>query len=138
MVKAVLFDYGRVLYGPILPHPKLRKFAKELRAEGIKTGILSNTFLTVPWILQLLGGYRGFDPIVLSSKEKISKPDPGIYQIAVGRTGVKSEEIIFVDNLEDNVATAEKLGMKTVLAKNSDQIIADIKKILSRENDLKL
>ncbi|HSX17960.1 MAG TPA: HAD-IA family hydrolase [Candidatus Saccharimonadales bacterium] len=138
MIKAVLFDYGRVLYGPIFPHRKVRKLAKELRRQGFKTGILSNIFLTAAWFLNLVGAYRGFDPIILSFKEKIAKPNAGIYEIAIERLNVRPEEIIFVDNLEENIVTAEKLGMKAVLAKSSDQVIEDIKKILLRENNLKL
>jgi epoxide hydrolase-like predicted phosphatase len=137
MIKVVLFDYGRVLYGPILPQRKVRRLASELRAKGLKTGILSNTFFTVPWILQILGGYRGFDPIVLSSKEGVAKPDAKIYRIAIERAGVKPDEIIFIDNLEENVRAAKKLGLKVVRAKNSNQVVADTKQILLEENGLK-
>ena len=138
MIKVVLFDYGRVLSGLLIPRLRVRKLAQELRRHGIKTGILSNIFLTAAWFLKLIGGYRGFDPIILSFKEKIAKPNPRIYQIAIERAAVKPEEIIFIDNLEENIATAKQMGMKVVLAKNSEQVIADVKRILLRENSLKL
>jgi epoxide hydrolase-like predicted phosphatase len=137
MVKAVLFDYGRVLYGPILPHRKVRRLARELRRNGIKTGILSNIFLAAAWWLRITGGYRGFDPLILSFKEKISKPQAGIYEIAIKRLGVKPEEIVFIDNLEVNIKAASAAGMKTVLAKSPDQIIQDVKEVLKKENGLK-
>lgn len=138
MIKVVLFDYGRVLYGPILPQPKVRRLASDLRKNGVRTGILSNTFLTIPWILHIIGGYRGFEPIVLSSKEGASKPDLRIYQIAIKRSGVKPEEILFIDNLAENITAAKKLGIRTVLAKNSDQIVTDVRQVLLQENNLKL
>jgi len=137
MIKAVLFDYGRVLYGPLLPNRGVRSFAQELRKQGIKTGILSNIFWLAAMILKITGGYRGFDPIVLSYKERISKPNPGIYEIAIRRLGLIPQQILFIDNSKDNIATAKKLGMKIVLAKNSNQVIADVKKILLKENGLK-
>lgn len=137
MIKVVLFDYGGVLFGP-LPHPKVRQLATQLRGQGIRTGILSNTILTMPMVLQLLGGYRGFDPVVLSSKEKIAKPNPEIYRLAVKRSRVKPEEIIFIDNRERNLVPAQAMGMKVVLAKNSDQIVSDVKQILRSENGLEL
>lgn len=112
--------------------------AKDLRRRGIKTGILSNTVLTVPWILQLLGGYRGFDPVVLSSKEGTAKPNPRIYRIAIERSGVKPENILFIDNLEENIAAAKKAGLKTVLAKNPKQIVRDVKAVIRAENGLQL
>ncbi len=137
MIKVVLFDYGRVLFGP-WPHPKVRRLAKDLRRQGIKTGVLSNTILTIPWILHIVGGYRGFEPIVLSSKEGVAKPDPRIYQIAIERAGVKPEEILFIDNLSKNTEAAERLGVKTVQAKNSKQIVRDVKRILLENNGLEL
>lgn len=133
----VLFDYGRVLNGP-LPHPKVRRLAKALREQGIKTGILSNTIFAVPWVLRLAGGYRGFEPIVLSSQEKVAKPDAKIYQIAIERSGVKPQEILFIDNRQENITAAKNLGIKVVLAKSPVQIITDVKKILLQENKLEV
>ena len=138
MIKAVLFDYGRVLYGPVLPQRRVRGLARNLRKHGIKTGIFSNVFPFAAWMLKLTGGYHGFDPVILSYKEKLSKPNPRIYQIAIQHAGVKPQEILFIDNMEENIIAAKKAKMKTVLAKNSDQVIADVKQILQKENNLKL
>lgn len=133
-----MFDYGRVLYGPILPHRKVRRLAKDLRKNGIKTGILSNIFFGAAWLINITGGYRGFDPLILSFKEKISKPNAKIYDIAIERLGFKPSEVLFIDNLETNIKAAQQAGMKTVLAKSSDQVVADVKKIMLKENGLEL
>jgi putative hydrolase of the HAD superfamily len=138
MIKAVLFDYGRVLYGPLLPHHKVRAVAKELKKQGIKTGILSNIFSTAAWVIKVTGGYRGFDPVILSFEEKVSKPNPEIYQIAIKRVGARPDEILFIDNLARNITGAKKAGMRTILARNSKQVVADIKKIMFKENNLQL
>lgn len=138
MIKVVFFDYGKVLYGPVLPHRNVRGLARELRKNGIKTGILSNVFSLAAWILKITGGYHGFDPIVLSYREKVSKPDVRIYQAAIKKAAAQPSEILFVDNLEENIKAAQMAGMKTVLAKSSDQVIKDIKKILLKENGLQL
>ena len=138
MIKAVLFDYGRVLYGPVLPQRRVRKLAKELRKLGIKTGIFSNVFLSAALVLRITGGYRGFEPVILSYKEGYSKPDPRIYQIAIQRTGARPQEILFIDNMEKNIEAAQAAGLKTIQAKNSDQVVADVKQILVKENGLRL
>ena len=138
MIKVVLFDYGRVLYGPLLPQREVWKMARDIRARGINTGILSNTVWGAPWVLRRLRGYRGFEPVVLSSYEGVAKPDPEIYETAIARSESNPGEIIFIDNRQENIAAAQKLGMKTVLAKNSNQVVADVKKILLDENGLKL
>lgn len=137
MIKAVLFDYGRVLYGPLLPHRKVRKLAKELRQQGIRTGILSNIFPFAAWVLKISGGYRGFDPVILSFRENISKPNPRIYLLAIKRLGLMPQQILFIDNSEENIAAAKKLGIQVILAKNPTQVIAEVKNILLKENNLK-
>ena len=91
-----------------------------------------------PLVLRLIGDYRGFDPVILSCEVNFKKPDPTIYQLAIKKLGVGASEIIFVDNLEENTRSANNLGIKTVLAKNPAQVIEDIKKILLKENSLKL
>lgn len=53
-----------------------------------------------------------FRTIVVSGVEKISKPDPRIYQIALDRLGVRAGETLFIDDSAKNVAGAEALGMK--------------------------
>ncbi|HZP55773.1 MAG TPA: HAD-IA family hydrolase [Candidatus Saccharimonadales bacterium] len=138
MIRAVLFDYGRVLSGPLWPHFTVRRLAKKIKASGLKIGILSNIFLAAAIVFKLTGGYRGFDPIILSFKEKVAKPNAPIYEIAIKRLGVKPEEILFIDNLEVNIAAAKSLGMKTILAKSSKQVVRDIKEVLLKENKLDL
>jgi epoxide hydrolase-like predicted phosphatase len=137
MIKVVLFDYFRVVYGP-LPHPTIRKLAERLRKDGIKTGILSNTVLGMPLVIRVTGGYRGFDPVILSSKVGAAKPNPEIYHIAVKRSGVKPQEILFIDNRTQNVEAARKLGLRVILAKNAKQVVAEVKKALAAENNTKL
>lgn len=138
MIKAVLFDYGGVLSKRLIPQFTVKRLAKDLRQNGIKVGILSNIIRVGSLYLRLAGGYRGFDPVILSFKEKISKPEVKIYKTAIERLAVRPQEIIFVDNLKTNVAVAKQLGMKVVLAKNSSQVIKDIKKIIRQENKLTL
>ena len=99
---------------------------------------MSNIFPFAAWAIKVTGGYRGFDPIVLSYKEKVEKPDPRIYKIATQRSGVKPEEILFIDNLEENIVAAQKAGMQVVVANSSDQVVADVKRVMLKENELSL
>src|SRR3990167_11057714 len=127
MIKAVLFDYGLVLFGLALPDYRVKNLAKELRARSIRTAILTNMFPAAAWLIDIFGGFRGFEPRIFAFKEKVAKPDPRIYKIAAERIGVEPGQIIFVDNLEVNVKAAKGIGMKIVLAKNSKQVVNDIK-----------
>ncbi len=113
-------------------------FAQNLRGQGIKTGIVSNVQKIVADKLRQLGNYKDFAPVVLSYEIKTAKPDLDFYEFTIKSTNMKSEEIIFVDDKEECLAPARKLGMKTVLAVSPQQIVQDIKKIIYKENNLKL
>ena len=140
MVKAVLFDWGRVLRSKTSGRRAKVVFelAEDLRSHGIKTGIISNIYSVLAKAVRVLGDYKQFDPVILSCDVGINKPEAGIYREAVKKLRLKPEEVIFVDNREENVKAAEKLGMKTVLAKNSEQIVAEVRALILRENGLKL
>lgn len=52
-----------------------------------------------------------FDDIVVSGIEQIRKPDPALYQLALDRWQVDPQRCIFVDDLIENVETANSLGI---------------------------
>lgn len=110
----------------------------QLRANGIKTGILSNVFSIGVNALRAGGFYEGFDPLLLSSEIGYAKPDPEFYQMAIDRFGVKPEEIIFIDDQQDVLQPAKDMGMHVILATSPQQIVNDTKALMFKENGLKL
>jgi putative hydrolase of the HAD superfamily len=58
-------------------------------------------------------GVTGLFEVAISSHEVgLCKPDPGIYQVALERLAVRSEAVMFFDDVADNVAAASRLGMR--------------------------
>ena len=106
--------------------PEVINLAKELRGQGIITAILSNIFKFSADVTREKNGYDEFSPVILSYEVGMVKPEPEIYQLAIEKLNVKSEEIIFIDDKERNLIPARKLGMKTVLAKKPEQIVKDV------------
>lgn len=68
-----------------------------------------------------------FDVMIISSKEKLSKPDPKIFLLTCERLGVKPEECIFVGRKESYVDIAQSLGMRGFVYKD----IEDFKTLVS-------
>ncbi|MCJ8158509.1 HAD family phosphatase [Sphingomonas sp. LaA6.9] len=52
-----------------------------------------------------------FREIVVSGDEKMLKPDPAIYDLAIARFGIAPQSAIFIDDREDNVEAARNAGM---------------------------
>ncbi len=110
------------------------RLAEELRAAGIKTGILSNVFGIGVGPLREGGFYDGFDPVILSCEVGLAKPEAAIYQLAAERLGLRPEEIIFIDDQKAWLDPAGEAGMHMVLAENPEQIVADTKRIIHEQN----
>jgi len=52
-----------------------------------------------------------FRDIVVSGTEKMVKPDPAIYRLAIERFGIDPAGAIFIDDVAKNVAGAESVGI---------------------------
>jgi FMN phosphatase YigB (HAD superfamily)/DNA-binding XRE family transcriptional regulator len=55
-----------------------------------------------------------YDQIIDSSVEKTIKPEDKIFEIAESRSGVKPEEILFIDDSRTNLMAAERRGWKVL------------------------
>src|SRR5258708_7409955 len=66
------------------------------------------------------------DTVIYSCEEGIAKPEPAIYHLAYQRLGVTPEEAVFLDDVEDFVEGARRVGMRAVLFQHTAQAIADI------------
>lgn len=111
-------------------YPEIVDFVKQLKDNGFKTAVMSNTMKDHVEVMRKNNGFNNFDVVVLSCEVGLIKPEKEIYLLTLDKLGVKAEESVFIDDKKRNILTAEKLGMKTVLAESSKQIISDIKKIL--------
>ena len=52
-----------------------------------------------------------FQGIIVSGTEKLMKPDPAIYRLAIERFGIDPAGALFIDDVADNVAGAESVGI---------------------------
>ena len=109
---------------------ELVQFVRGLRPR-YKTAILSNAWPEARRVLTFRFGLAdAVDVMILSAEVGCAKPDARIYRIAGERLGVQLCEAVFVDDMAENVATAQSLGMRGVQFKNTAQAIAEIKRYL--------
>lgn len=52
------------------------------------------------------------ETIVVSGDERVCKPEPRIYELALDRMGTRPEKTLFVDDSLANIHAAERLGFK--------------------------
>lgn len=97
------------LFEAMRPAGGLWELAAQVRAHGVRTGLLSNSWGFDVYPFEELEDH--FDDLVLSGQVGLRKPDPAIYRLAAQRLGVAPDACVFVDDLERNVEVASELGM---------------------------
>jgi putative hydrolase of the HAD superfamily len=115
--------------GAAEPVPAMFELVDAVRARGLPTGLLSNSWGN-DYPLDLLGPH--FDDLVISAEVGLRKPDPQIYRLAAERLGVAPEACLFVDDLKANIAAAEAVGMTGVLHVDPDTTRAALEALLER------
>lgn len=60
-----------------------------------------------------------FRDVLVSGDERLVKPDPAIYRLALDRFGVTAENALFIDDRLENVEGARDVGMKAHLFENA-------------------
>ncbi len=84
-----------------------------LKKEGKKLLALTNyASPQIDYCWNMYDFFRYFDGRVVSSEEKVTKPDPQIYRILAGRYHLTPEKTLFIDDAAVNTEAAEKLGFR--------------------------
>jgi putative hydrolase of the HAD superfamily len=98
------------VYGDVIPT------IEALAARGIGRGIISNWDHRLYPLLDRLDLSEHFDPIVVSSTERLAKPDVAFYLLAAERAGLLPERILSVGDRRDlDLEPARAAGFRAVL-----------------------
>jgi putative hydrolase of the HAD superfamily len=98
------------------------------RAEGVRTGLVSNSWSTSHYDRSMLT--KLFDAVVISAEVGLHKPQPEIYLLASKRLAVEPERCVFVDDLRENCAGAEAVGMTAILHRDVADTVARMEELL--------
>jgi epoxide hydrolase-like predicted phosphatase len=117
------------LFGGIRPDEAMLTAVRRSRAAGIKTGLISNSWgdglAYDPALLDEL-----FDAVVISGDVGMHKPEPEIFHLGAERIGVAPEDCVFVDDLRENCAGAEAVGMKAILHRGPERTLPQLEELL--------
>ena len=110
------FDEFRELWSSIfLPHTLVPESMLMSLARQYRLLLLSNTnAIHFAFIRERYGLLRHFEEFVLSYEVGVMKPESGIYKEAVSRAGCEANECLFIDDVEDNVEGAKRVGLNAV------------------------
>lgn len=95
------------------PIPGMPELVAELDAAGVPLFAITNFSgeFWKPFRAREAWLFDRFRGIVVSGDEKLIKPDPAIYTLALERFGLQAEEAMFVDDNVANVEAAAAMGI---------------------------
>lgn len=70
---------------------------------------------------------RHFQELILSYQVGCSKPEAQIYHEVINRSGLPAENILFIDDLPDNVKAARDVGMQAIQFTGIDNLKQELK-----------
>ena len=100
---------------------------RHARGHGLRTGLLSNSWGTHRYPRHLFGEL--FDAVVISGEEGIRKPEAAIYELAIERMELPATEIVFVDDLDHNLAPARELGLMVIHHRSADETLDELEEL---------
>jgi putative hydrolase of the HAD superfamily len=119
------------LFAGAQPEPSMVDAVRAVRAAGVATGLISNSWGTTRYPRELLAEL--FDGVVISGEVGIRKPAPRIYELGAEAIGRAPGECVFVDDLPFNLPPAQELGMATVHHTSPETTIPELERLLGFE-----
>jgi putative hydrolase of the HAD superfamily len=116
------------MFAGLGPDEAMIETVRELRGAGVRTGLISNSWGTGIYEPSMLSEL--FDAVVISGDVGLHKPQPEIYELGAERLGVSASECVFVDDLRENVAGAEAVGMTAILHRDSAATIEELRRLV--------
>ena len=128
--KSYTFDQFRKAWTAILPSavPGSQELLEQL-AGRYRLMMLSNTNeLHFQHTVEMLPALQRFEKFFLSYQIGVLKPDRAIYEYVLTHVDVPAEQILFIDDLEQNVAGAESVGIKGIVFRGIEPLLSELER----------
>ncbi len=123
-------EYFGLMHQIVVVNEPLLSLIRQLR-EKYKIILLSNN--SKPWLKYVREHPKMkelFDKIIFSCQHHLKKPDPCFFNLAIRGEKFGFKECLFVDDRQDLIQAAAKLGLRGITYKNVPQLQRELKPIL--------
>ncbi|HWG84676.1 MAG TPA: HAD family phosphatase [Deinococcales bacterium] len=107
-------DFRELYLGSIRENPAMYGFLSALPGH-YRSGLLSNNYPEVCGVLRADPRLRRLDALVFSNEIGAKKPDACAFHALTAALGVPPERTAFVDDVEENLEAARRLGFQALL-----------------------
>lgn len=106
------------------PDALLIEYIQELRKKGFKCYVATNQEkYRLNYLRNTMNFWIFFDGVFCSAEIGIKKPEEWFYKFILEYLWVGGDEIVYFDDDEKNILSAEKLGIKSIHYKDRDDFI---------------
>lgn len=127
-----LSEFPERYFAGLDPNPELFAYYREIHARGVRLALCTNNVREwEPRWRPMFPFDEIFTDIVDSGFVGMRKPDPGIYTLTLERIGLPAEDVVFVDDVDVNIAAARDAGMRVVHFETNEQAIPLIEAALA-------
>jgi len=99
---------------------------RNLKKDNYKIGLASNSVRdSVNLMLKKACLIEYFDIILSNEDVENPKPDPEIYQVAIGRLGLKPSEVLVIEDNINGIDSAKSAGAHLLVVKNVNEVNID-------------
>ncbi len=102
-----------------------------MRQAGFRLGILSNFSRELWALLEQQDLRHRFDEIAVSADIGVMKPAPAAYHAILNMLRLPPETCLFIDDLPENIAAAQALGLHGIMFQDSPSCLAEIDRLLA-------
>ena len=119
-------EFKQFMFSLSRPKPQSLELARALGAKYVMGTINNESRELNQYRIENCGLTHIFDVFVSSCFVGLRKPDERIYRLAMDLTQHTPDECCFIDDRPVNIEGASKVGMKTVLMKDPQQLRRDL------------
>ena len=119
-------EFKQFIFSLSRPTPQCLELARSLSGKYVMAVINNESRELNQYRIQKFELAEVFDVFVSSCFVGLRKPDERIYRLALDITQHLPEECVFIDDRPENLTGAEKVGIKTVLVKDAQQLRRDL------------
>ncbi len=109
--------------------PEMLRLVDRLRAHGYKLGMLSNNTISMAKHIESEGIAKHFDVVHVSAVTQLVKPEVRAFTNFAESLGVVAEDLIFIDDSEKSLSTAEEAGYTPILFQNYEQLLSELSRL---------
>ncbi|MDD3762150.1 MAG: HAD-IA family hydrolase [Nevskiales bacterium] len=119
----------RMRQGRVPLRPGIARIIRDARSQGVRVAIVTNASLKTlkPVLRYCLGPELAREITVIASGEEVAhkKPAPDLYQLAMQRLGVSTQDCVALEDSEMGLKAATAAGVAAVVTVNSDTLEQD-------------